>query len=160
MTITDHILLVISFRQALYYNKALWSKNFTPSRLSRPWQLTMLKDIRGPISCHWRNFRHGLWLFGKLTFWKTASACIAVYSLTDSAFKPWTTTEDNTGGNIQHISVFSMSPGRGTEHKCYFVCMSVCSTHVVHVWHLGWDGCGNMELLQCSGACPWRCCHW
>lgn len=28
MTITDHILVVISFRQVFHYNKALWSKNF------------------------------------------------------------------------------------------------------------------------------------
>lgn len=90
-----------------------------PPRLSRPWQLTMLKEL--PFSCHWQNFWHGLWLFAKLTFWKAATTRIAVYSLTDSAFKPWTTTEDN----IQHVSVFSMSPGRGAEKTCYFVYMCV-----------------------------------
>lgn len=35
-----------------------------------------------------------------------------------------------------------------------------CVMHVRYVWYRGWDGYGNMEFLYCSGACPWRCCHW
>ena len=128
MTIPDHILLVISFRQALYYNKALWSKNFTPSRLSRPWQLTMLKEIQGPFSCHWRNFWHGLWLFGKLTFWKTASACIAVYSLTYSAFKPWTTKVETS-----NIFLFSLCPLEGELKRNATLCVWVCA---VPMWYM------------------------
>lgn len=148
MTITDHILVVISFRQAVHYNKALWSKNFFPPWLSRPWQLTMLKEVQGPFSCHWRNFWHGLWLFVKVTFWKTAITCIAANSLTDSAFKPWTTTKMA----ISNMILFFLCPVEGELKRHAYLCICVsavpmCNVCVVHVWHQGWDGYGNVDFF-------------
>lgn len=152
MTITDHILVVVSFRQALHYDKALWSKNFPPPDF---------KDLDRWE--RWERYQDHSAVTEKLLTW----FCDCLQKTLPLALMH---TVCQTQLLSRHLTCFCFLnvPLKGNGEGM-LLCVRVplqpravpmCDVCAVHVRHHGWDGYGNMERLYCSEACPWRCCHW